>query len=61
MRQWTEIFDFDLFFLLLEDLDVSRNLADLLDNSANILKYEIWKFETWKCIILALILLTRRA
>lgn len=37
MREWTEIFDFDLPFLSLEDLHVSHDLADLLDNCENIL------------------------
>ena len=36
MHEWTEQFDFDLLFLSLVDIDVSRDLADLGDNFGNI-------------------------
>ena len=37
MRKWTKRFDFDLNFISLEDLDVSRELADVLNNSEDLL------------------------
>ena len=37
MREWTKRFDFDLNFISLEDLDVSSELADVLNNSENLL------------------------
>ena len=36
VQEWQDIFDFDLPFLSLEGLDVSHDLADLLDNCENI-------------------------
>ena len=40
VRQWIEKFDLDLLFLLLKDLDVSRDLRIFLDISENV----FWKF-----------------
>ena len=52
---------FCLYFLLLEDLDELRDLADLLENSENILSCLSFPFEMQKFVILSLILVTRRA
>ena len=61
MGEWTKMLDFDLYFLSLEDLDMSHDLADLFGNSQNILTSLSFPFEIKKFIILSLIITTRRA
>lgn len=46
MREWTEIFDFDLPFLSLEDLHVLHDLADSLDNCKKILPSLVFLFNS---------------
>ena len=43
--EWTEIFDLEFLFLSLEDLDVSHDLSNLLDNSGNIVSSLSLPFE----------------
>ena len=45
LHEWTERFDIGLLFLLLDDSDVTRDLADLLDNYENILCSLPYRFE----------------